>query len=396
MLSLIVPVYNVVQYLDRCVSSILAQTYSQFELILVDDGSSDGSSKLCDLYEKQDDRIKVIHKENGGLVSARKKGVVAAKGEYIGFVDGDDWIEPEMYEHLINAAIEYQADMVLGGCIEDVNGQNIDKVNQIMQGVYDKKRLQEEVYPYMLCMEDFLKMGVQPYTCNKLIRHKLAVDHIMTVDDRICIGEDVAVVISALLHADKVVITDYCDYHYCIRGASMMWQYGNAEKELENLCILHKFLQTVFKQYIGQYKLEEQLAHYTVGNILTRVYDRFAKKDGDEYLWPFAYQIGRRKCVVYSAGNFGRQVYGYLHEYYPECVSLWVDREYQRYQSMGLPVYSVNDIVEQRESDILIAVLDLQLARAIRENLVHFGLCNGQIYSIHIGADEVREILNSM
>lgn len=90
MVSIIVPVYNVINYLDRCIASILAQTYREFELILVDDGSTDGSSQLCDFYKERDERVVVIHKTNGGLVSARKAGIVAARGEYIGFVDSDD------------------------------------------------------------------------------------------------------------------------------------------------------------------------------------------------------------------------------------------------------------------------------------------------------------------
>lgn len=395
MISLIVPVYNIKNYLSRCISSILAQTYRIFELILIDDGSTDGSSELCDFYGNQDERIVVIHKENGGLVSARKTGIAAARGEYVGFVDGDDWIEPRMYEHLIEKAVKYQADIVLSGSIVDVGVQTIHKTNRLKSGIYERERLRRELYPYMLCAGDFFCMGVQPYIWNKLIRRELAYSNIMAVDDRICVGEDVASVIPILLQADKVVITDYCDYHYCIRGASMMWKHGSEEKEWNESGILHCFLQSVLAGD-KKYNLAYQLNHYSVGNMLTRAYGKLADRDGEGVLWPFDYQVSSRKCVLYSAGNFGRAVYGYLQNRYPNMLELWVDREYQMYQSMGLPVYSVKDISLKVEVDILVAILDMQLAETIRNNLLQCGVCREHIYCINITDEDVNEIIDSV
>ena len=103
-ISIIVPVYNVEKYLPTCVDSILCQTFTNFELILVDDGSTDRSGIICDEYEKKDTRVKVIHKENGGLSSARNAGLYIAKGKYIGFVDSDDFIDKEMYIVLYDEA----------------------------------------------------------------------------------------------------------------------------------------------------------------------------------------------------------------------------------------------------------------------------------------------------
>ena len=115
LISVIVPVYNVEAYLPRCVDSILAQTYRNLEIILVDDGTKDDSDKICDAYADRDPRIKVIHKENGGLSSARNAGIEIAKGEYLGFVDSDDWIEPAMYEHMLKLARKYDVKLVCAG-----------------------------------------------------------------------------------------------------------------------------------------------------------------------------------------------------------------------------------------------------------------------------------------
>lgn len=106
LISIIVPVYKVEKYLDKCVESIVEQTYKNLEIILVDDGSPDNCSAMCDEWAQKDSRIKVIHKENGGLSSARNAGLDACTGDYIGFVDSDDWIEPDMYEYLLNIGMK--------------------------------------------------------------------------------------------------------------------------------------------------------------------------------------------------------------------------------------------------------------------------------------------------
>src|SRR4051794_4889210 len=110
-ISIVVPVYKVEKYIKRCVDSILAQTYQDFELILVDDGSPDNCGKICDSLAKQDKRIKVIHKENGGLSTARNAGIDVAVGEYIGFVDSDDWVTKDMFEYLLNLIEDNECDI---------------------------------------------------------------------------------------------------------------------------------------------------------------------------------------------------------------------------------------------------------------------------------------------
>ena len=111
LISVVVPVYNVENYLEKCVSSITNQTYKNLEIILVNDGSKDNSGAICDDLAKNDSRIKVIHKENGGLSDARNTGINVATGEYIGFVDSDDWIERDMYEQLYKRERSYALSM---------------------------------------------------------------------------------------------------------------------------------------------------------------------------------------------------------------------------------------------------------------------------------------------
>lgn len=118
-LSIVVPVYNVKKYVQQCAESLINQTYKNLEIILVDDGSTDGSGALCDKMAETDKRIRVIHKQNGGLSDARNKGIDAASGEYIGFVDSDDWVSPDMYEKMLEFMIQENADIAVCGWIEE-------------------------------------------------------------------------------------------------------------------------------------------------------------------------------------------------------------------------------------------------------------------------------------
>ena len=128
LISVIVPVYNVKEYLSKCLETIINQTYNKLEIILIDDGSNDGSGKICDVYEKKDSRIKVIHKVNGGLSSARNDGIATANGAYIIFIDSDDYIEKTMIMDLYESAIKNNSDIVCCGKYIHKNG-NVRKVN---------------------------------------------------------------------------------------------------------------------------------------------------------------------------------------------------------------------------------------------------------------------------
>ena len=114
-ISIIVPVYKVEKYIHKCIDSILAQTFTDFELILVDDGSPDNCGKICDEYAKEDSRIVVIHKDNGGVSDARNIGISRANGEYIGFVDSDDYIDKDMYKNLYESCLNNKADISIIG-----------------------------------------------------------------------------------------------------------------------------------------------------------------------------------------------------------------------------------------------------------------------------------------
>nr|AKE79128.1 glycosyltransferase [Streptococcus suis]AKE79153.1 glycosyltransferase [Streptococcus suis]AKE80258.1 glycosyltransferase [Streptococcus suis]AKE80312.1 hypothetical protein YS68.seq-orf00011 [Streptococcus suis]AKE80336.1 glycosyltransferase [Streptococcus suis] len=165
-LSIIVPVYQVVTYLERCIDSLVNQTYRDIEVILVDDGSTDGSSELCDKLAKNDERVRVIHKENGGLSTARNVGLANANGKYVTFVDSDDWVDLNIYEKCITFLHEYSADVIDFNVEfvkegQKISNQNIDREPFVL---YDEDILYDYLYrgqtekcPFSVCRKVYLK-----------------------------------------------------------------------------------------------------------------------------------------------------------------------------------------------------------------------------------------------
>ena len=175
LLSIIVPVYNVGSFLPKCIDSIISQTFTDFELILVDDGSTDNSVEICDAAAKKDSRVRVIHKENGGVVSARKAGLSVAVGKYAGYVDGDDWIDKHMYEHMVNAMEKYNCDMVM--CDVEHENKSVPLSSgsthiNISGGYYNREQLENNVFPKMIYTGVFYKFGIYPVIWNKLYKRE--------------------------------------------------------------------------------------------------------------------------------------------------------------------------------------------------------------------------------
>ena len=153
-ISVIVPIYNVQKFLHHCVDSLINQTYKNIEIILVNDGSPDECPKICDEYASTDNRIKVIHKENGGLVSARKAGAIVSSGDYVACVDGDDWVAENYIDSFCQIIESYHPDVICCGYIAAKQGQQIHHIMPEKIGFYDKEALKKEVYPHLIQAED--------------------------------------------------------------------------------------------------------------------------------------------------------------------------------------------------------------------------------------------------
>lgn len=211
LISVIVPVYNAEKYLVRCVDSILNQTYGHLEVILVDDGAKDNSGAMCDEYARKDDRIRVVHKENGGLSSARNAGIDIATGEYFGFVDSDDWIEPDTYETMLGLAVKYDAKMVVGGRY-DVDADTMEKTI----GLCPEK--EEVISGIEVLGRVFLWDNCDSSSCDKLFHRSLyeGLRYAMGV-----VSEDVALFPFTAERAQRVVMCNKAFYNYYHHGGTI-------------------------------------------------------------------------------------------------------------------------------------------------------------------------------
>ena len=184
--SIVVPVYNMEKYLDRCVQSIFAQTLSDIEIILVDDGGTDGSVSMCDAYAAQDSRVKVIHKKNGGLTSAWKAGSRVATGEYTGYIDSDDFVEPEMYERLYERAVSENADIACCGLKHLYEAKDHAEWTEQMdfsQEVFNVGQLQKTIFPTLINNGSFMGRSLQPNRVTKLVCTTLVQKNLSLCDD---------------------------------------------------------------------------------------------------------------------------------------------------------------------------------------------------------------------
>lgn len=204
LISIIIPVYNVEKYIDRCMETVLNQTYRKMEIILVDDGSPDRCGKICDEYAEKDHRVRVLHKENGGLSSARNAGLKLAKGEYVLFVDSDDWIELDMVEQLYDL-LKKNPNVQIAQCAVDIAHNSTDLLKQPKVNVTIKEKSE--------LLGEFYRVHRWKYNTavwNKLIRASV----LKNFEFVLTLNEDVEASLEFIMRTDKWIETNQILYHY--------------------------------------------------------------------------------------------------------------------------------------------------------------------------------------
>ena len=238
-ISVIVPVYNVEQYLPRCIDSILDQTFTDFELLLIDDGSKDKSGEICDNYAKKDSRIRVFHKENGGVSSARNLGLYNAKGKYIAFIDADDWVENEYLRIMYKHGEEECADIISSDFFLD----NTEIQSLYIKQDYNNNRIN--------IIRDLLQNKLGGYLWNKLVKRELYITNKFYFPEDIGIWEDLLILIQLFLAATQTYYLPNAYYHYVRYNTSSAMSNCAEEKihqkiqvcnMLEELLLKHKIL----------------------------------------------------------------------------------------------------------------------------------------------------------
>lgn len=222
-ISIIVPVYNAENYLKKCVDSLVNQTYRNLEIVLVDDGSGDSSGRLCDEYAKEDSRVLAVHKQNGGLVSAWKRGVSESSGQFLCFADSDDWVDLTMIEEMAAHLTGQEREIVASDYVIERQEGGEFVWQQLSPGEYLEQDVREKVIPNLLGRE---RRYVTISRCMKLIGRKLVEENQKYSDPSVVMGEDMMLMLPSLIDCKRLFVMDHkAYYHYRYVRESMVHKY---------------------------------------------------------------------------------------------------------------------------------------------------------------------------
>ncbi len=355
-LSVIIPIYNVADYLKECLDSVIRQSYREYELILVDDGSTDGSGQICDEYAAKDNRIKVIHQDNNGLVCGRKAGLSAASGKFVICIDGDDWIEQGMFEHLIGIMESEDVDLVLAARYKDTGATGHKIIQAFPEGRYDRKRIEGEILPHMIVNDGFFSWGISPNMWDRIFKRESLLKTQMDVDDRLTMGEDASCTYPYILDADSLYITHEAFYHYRQTTTSMTSTSGDVASERERFGVLyHSVHKLLSKRNCGKDILAQWLGYVMFLSVPRAdiLYDGFEKLD---YLYPFPQVHKGDTIVIYGAGEYGQRLYRFNKNTGFCTIAALVDRNYEELNKQGIPAVSPDNIATLEFDAIVLAI----------------------------------------
>lgn len=375
LISVVVPVYNAEEYLRKCIESILKQTYENLQIILVDDGSLDRSGEICEEYAMADFRIEVVHKENGGPASARKAGIVLARGQYIGFVDADDYIDPDFYQMLLEDITKSGADLVHSGCFLE-NDNSIMQNNRYETGVYELAGIQAEfINTYILKVDSSVHMNHNLFC--KLFKTDLVKISDLIVPDSQTRGEDMLLVCSYIMNSKRIFLDKRAGYHYIMRAGSIT-HCPHIESAVE-FGILYKCLMNLFEEYGILNVVRKELGVYFKNEYLNLLSQVSGNVLIPRYEFADIAEIKGKRIVLYGAGKVGQNYYAQICKYDEIKIVAWADKNYQKYH------YDYKEIVDKAailsyEFDLLIiALLDGALAESARQELIETGIHESKI-----------------
>ncbi|MBP3602575.1 MAG: glycosyltransferase family 2 protein [Lachnospiraceae bacterium] len=371
LVSIIVPVYNVSQYLEKCILSIINQSIKNIEVILVDDGSTDNSGIICDKFLQIDSRIKVIHKQNGGLVTARKAGLRIASGKYIGFVDGDDYIALDMFEKLCDNLEETEADFVYSGII--INGNACDCLANDVIRIDD---IDKNVNEYFLNIDSSKRMGAT--LCTKLFCSNIIKDAYEIVPDGQAVGEDSIATLECMFRCRKISLLNQAYYYYSIREDSI------THMQNINKIVQETSLYTCMRSILEHYSCSSNTFYLLERWYLFRLWGKMNERINQDipmvkYIYPKPNMLCGKKVVIYGAGTVGQGYYAQISCFSNCKVVAWIDKNYDKYNFASRKVENVQRLSSLKFDLLVIAVKNKDAANKIQQNLVNAGISEDKI-----------------
>ena len=372
-LSIIVPVYNVEKYLDECLESIIKNYDQKIEVILVDDGSKDNSSVLCDEYAKEYNFITVIHKENGGLSDSRNYGMKYATGEYVVFVDSDDWIEPDMYQCMVDNIKKNNADIVsVGFYLENSNKTEIynDEIDSNLYKIgKDTNKFIESV---LLGNTKSRLYSIQWNLVTKLFKRNVISVSQEKVNG-VFYGEDMAVTFESYYLADSISVINKPYYHY--RQCNHSITHKKDVMLLSKLNEMYAYMKKLFVSKNAGCLIQQELDRYFIRTID----DVMPKVTGSEEIYNIKYLLPYKdkgkKIVLYGAGRIGKDFYKQVINAGMTCY--WTDSNWEKIDNSC--IISVEEALKKEFDKIVIAIKNEKIVQNVCNELKNKGVPESKI-----------------
>lgn len=380
LVSIIVPIYNTQEFLPRCLDSILSQSYTNMEIILVNDGSTDNSLSICERYAAKDTRIQIISQRNQGIIAAKKSGIKLCRGVCVMFVDSDDWIEPELLETMVEGMQRSGCKLVCSNVYMDLEDCTVEKRNMIPVGIYETDEIAKDIFYYK--DEDYY--GILPYSVAKLYSGDMLTEVLDHISSEIRYAEDKAIVFSFVYQNIKVCFMDAIYYHYCVRDGSACQ--SENQNYLVELTAFYKYAKKLFEEHEGREHLLGQLGKYLVQETRHAINNKLGLTTPDKPIYTVPYELDvsaffpqRKKIILYGAGRVGAD----YHKQIKDCMNMelcgWVDKNYSKYQNEQLNVQPIEYIYETEYDYILIAVRKEVIFQEIKKELTDRGISEDAI-----------------
>lgn len=391
-ISVIVPIFRIEQYLPKCIDSLLTQSFLNFELILVNDGSPDNCPKICDDYAKLDSRIRVIHKENGGLLSARKAGLKQATGKYISFVDGDDWVDKYYLDILYKMMEANAVDLVITGHFREFDGK-IETIIPKRSGIYNAEEIKSSILPNAIYNGRFCEHGISTYVWNKFFRRALLTKILYDVPNEIIMGEDAAITYSYLSICKSLTISRIPLYYYRQRHDSIVKSIENPKTEYFRLGLLMNFLKSKLQWVLEEKNLKEQITYYLYSQILVRSGGLIYDEGGSVIFNPFLNVAPKSKVVVYSSGSFGQHILSTNSKNHFFEIIKWIDLDYHELHIGGNFVKPISSFNNAEFDHLIIATINPSYYDWIKEELILMGIDEKKLVKMNTDMKEIGELL---
>lgn len=371
LISIIVPVYNIEKYIEKCILSIINQTYKNLQIILVDDGSTDCSGQICDDYMKKDQRIQVIHQKNAGLVCARKAGLEKAEGAFVGFVDGDDYIDRNMFFEMLQDILLYDVDFVHTGYFKEKNG-NVEIRADFESGIYDIENSKADFLRHYI-LEATSGKSISYSIWSKLFKKELIEKCYQRVPSDQSYGEDLLALIACIFESDRIYLRKKAYYHYVYRNNSITntgWL-SVAVKTTD----LYKCLRSQLEHYKRDTELESSLNRWFQMHIIENVLSmQDIRLDMQRYFYPNIPSLFGKRIALYGAGTVGKDYYAQFCKYVQCKVVVWADKNASKYGYEYNTIVYPEQILKYDFDVCVIAVNGKSLADKIKHELVKYGI----------------------